>query len=117
MNPTFTLLPGFFQQYGIVQYSDGTFGAVNVHTYELKRPEGDLLPWQIKTNSLIQIQPTFDLAVSAFTCYYGGLNVMGQDVFNPAVNPFQSQFGINSNGINSNFPDGEPSSFDEEYLG
>lgn len=123
MTPTFTLLPDFGMQYGIVQYADSTFGACNVSHFEpagnsdpnipftgLILPfdpgnpaqEGPQLAWATKANNMLG--RTYATAAEATTKLHevlGGIADLGLDVFNPANNPFQSQF------TKSDFPDGQ----------
>lgn len=120
--PTFTLLPDYGEQYGIVLYTDGSYGACNVNHYEpagnsdpnipftgLTLPfdpgdpaqEGSQLAWATKANNMLG--RTYSTAAEAEAKLHevvGGVHELGVDVFEPANNPFKDQF------TKSDFPDG-----------
>jgi hypothetical protein len=122
INYTFTLINDYGQQYGIVLYPDGTYGACNVSHYEPagnmnpSQPfnpanpldpnnptqEGSQLAWATKANNMLgRTFSTFAAAQEQLSEVLGGMKELGQDVFNPAHNPFQNQF------THSDFPDGQ----------
>jgi hypothetical protein len=122
IEPSFTLLQDFGQQYGVVQYDDASFGACNVGHFnpagnsDPNRPftgitqpynagspaqEGHLIAWADKANNLLG--RTFllqDEAIEKLHEVLGGISKLGVDVFALENNPFKDQF------TKSDFPNG-----------
>lgn len=121
--PNFTLISDFAQQYGVVQYVDSTYGVCNVSHFN---PDGNSDPNQPFTGLILQFDPgspsqegaqlawatkannmlgkTFSTSAKAIEQLHevlGGMADLGLDPFNPANNPFQSQF------THSDFPEGQ----------
>jgi hypothetical protein len=123
ITPSFSLLPDFAMQYGVVQYGDSTFGICNVSHFNppgnsdpnipftgitistdpgSPSQEGAELAWATKANNMLG--KTFATSAEAIEQLHevlGGMANLGLDQFNPANNPFQSQF------TKSDFPDGQ----------
>lgn len=121
MQPSFTLLGDYAQQYGVVQYTDGSFGVCNVCHYTppgnsdpnipftgLVLPfdpgspsqEGNKLAWYTKSNNILgRTYATFNEAKDKLHETLGGIQQLGVDVDNPYNNPFRDQF------TKSDFPD------------
>lgn len=131
MNPIFTPLSDYAGQYGVVQYADSSFGVCNICHYNppgnsdpnipftglvlqfdpgSPSQEGPQLAWATKANNMLgKTYATSTEAVEQLHEVLGGVFDLGQDSFNPANNPFQSQF------VPTDFPPPEDQT-DEEHF-